>query len=140
MNETIQLQEKPSDLIARYVYLRSERTKADETFAAWRKAEFDDEMNGIETKLLDALNQTGGDSLKTKQGTAFKKLSTSITTADGSEFRRHVIGLEAWDIVDWRPNKTAINDMIAEGQELPPGLNRTTFYNVNVRAPGKGDR
>jgi hypothetical protein len=137
---TLKIVDKPSDLIASYIELRIGRTKADEAYAEWRKNEYDAPMQEIEAKLLDMLNEMGSDSIKAQTGTAYKKLSTSVTTADGAEFRRHVIGLEAWDLVDWRPNKTAVNDLIAQGEALPPGLNRTTFYNVNIRAATKGDR
>jgi hypothetical protein len=137
---TIELDFKPSELIENYVYLRDERTKADATFAAFRKEEFDTPMQEIENKLLDALNRMGTDSLKTKSGTAYKKTSVSVTTADTAEFRRHVIGIEGWELVDWRPNKTAINDLIANGEPLPPGLNRSTFLSVNINRPPKGDR
>src|SRR4249919_1460208 len=129
----VDVKEKPSELIASYIELRNARKSADEQYAAFRKENYDEPMNDIEMKLLDMLNEMGSDSIKAPTGTAFKKLSTSVTTADGAAFRRHVIGLEAWDMVDWRPNKTAINDLIEEGEPLPPGLNRTTFYNINVR-------
>jgi hypothetical protein len=120
------------------VTLRDNRKIADEKFAEWRKENFDTPMNDIEMQLLDILNQMGSDSIKAKTGTAYKKQSVSITTADSAEWRRHVIGLEAWDLVTFTPSKTAINDLIAEGQPLPPGLNRTTFYNVHINRP-KGE-
>lgn len=135
--DTISLKEKPADLIAEYVQLRDERKVADETFAEFRKENYDLKMNAIEMKLLDMLNEMGSDSIKAKTGTAYKKASVSITTADAAEWRRHVIGLEAWDLVTFMPAKTAINDLIADGQALPPGLNRTVFYNVHINRPTK---
>jgi hypothetical protein len=133
--------EKPSDLIERFIYLRNMRTKADSQFAEFRRAEFEGPMNEIEGKLLDILEKTGSESIRAKSGTAFKKTSVSVTTADGAEFRRHVIGLEAWELVDWRPNKTAVNELIDNGEALPPGLNRSTFQTINVRsATDKGDK
>jgi hypothetical protein len=136
----MEIKDMPSELIAQFLKLRKERTSADETYAEFRKQEYDTPMQEIENKLLDAMNQMGVDSLKAKTGTAFKKLSTSVTTADGAAFRSYVIDGELWDMVDWRPNKTAVNDLVGSGQPLPPGLNRTTFFNVNVRVPTKGDR
>jgi hypothetical protein len=135
----IQMKGKPAELIDRYVKLRDQRKADDETFAEFRKEKYDMPMNEIEMTLLDILNQMGSDSIKTKQGTAYKKQSVSITTADGAEWRRHIIGLEAWDLVTFTPAKTAINDLIAAGGDLPPGLNRTTFYNVHINRP-KGEK
>jgi hypothetical protein len=61
-----------------------------------------------------------------------KKLFSSVTTADGAEFRRHVIGLEAWDLADWKPNKTAIEELVENGEPLPPGVNRSTTWKIHV--------
>jgi hypothetical protein len=132
---TQELERTPAQMIERYIYLRNERTKADATFAAFRKEEFDAPMQELHDALLDQLNRMGSESIKSKVGTAFKQLNTSVTTADGAEFRRHIIGLEAWDLVDWRPNKTAVNDLVAAGEPLPPGINRATFFTVKVRSP-----
>lgn len=131
----IQLKEKPADLIGKYVALRDQRKAADEQFAQWRKENYDLAMDDIEKKLLDMLNQMGTDSVRTRQGTAYKKLSTSVTTADAAEFRRHVIGGEFWDLINFVPNKTAVNELVAAGEPLPPGLNRTGFYNVHINRP-----
>lgn len=133
----VDVKEKPSELIERFIHLRAERTAADARYAAFRKEEYDEPMNEIQMKLLDMLNEMGSSSIKAPTGTAYKKLSVSVTTADGSAFRRHVIGLEAWELADWRPNKTAINNLIEAGEPLPPGLNRTTFYNIHVLKPGE---
>ena len=125
----------PADLIGKYVELRDQRKAADAKFAEWRKEHFDGPMDDIEMKLLDTLNQLGSDSIKTKKGTAYKKTGTSVTTADGAAFQRHVIGLEAWELINFVPNKTTINELIDAGEPLPPGLNRTQFINVNINRP-----
>jgi DNA-binding Lrp family transcriptional regulator len=123
---------KPAELIAEFIRLRDERKTADARFASFRKDEYDEPMDKIEKQLLDILNKAGVESIRSKSGTASKKLHTSVTTADGAEFRRHIIGAEAWDLVDWKPNKTAINDLIEAGDPLPPGVNRTQTYTISV--------
>jgi hypothetical protein len=137
LDKKIELDEKPADLIAQYVTLRADMKIYDAQYAAAKKEAFDDPMNAIEMKLLDMLNKMGTQSLKAKTGTAYKKSFVSITTADPAEWRRHVIGIEGWDLVTFTPAKGAINDLIAEGGELPPGLNRTVTYKVHVNKPGE---
>lgn len=122
----------PAALIAEFVQLRDERKAFDAKAAAMRKANYDDRMEEIEKLLLDVLNKAGIDSIRSKSGTASKKLYSSVTTADGAEFRRHVIGLEAWDLADWKPNKTAIDELIEAGDPLPPGVNRSTTWKISV--------
>lgn len=129
---TIQLKEKPATLVERYIALRNERKEFDENVSRKRKELYDDEMNSLENTLLDVLNQTGAESIRSKTGTVSKKLFVSVTTADGAEFRRHVIGLEAWELADWKPNKTAIEELIENGDPLPPGINRSTAWKIHV--------
>ena len=123
----------PAQLIEEYIVLRDAKKNADETYAEFVKVNYSTRMDELENILLDTLNKLGVDSLAGQSGTVYKKLSTSVTVADGREFRRHIIGAEDWDLLDWRANKTAINDRIDQGQELPPGVNRTTFYSVGIR-------
>ena len=124
---------QPAELIEEYIALRDAKKVADETYAEFVKVNYTDRMDELERTLLDTLNKLGVDSLAGKSGTVYKKLSTSVTIADAREFRRHVIGDEDWDLVDWRANKTAINDLVENGEPLPPGINRTTFYSVGIR-------
>jgi hypothetical protein len=123
----------PAKLIEEYIALRDAKKHADETYAEFIKVNYADRMDELERVLLDTLNKLGVDSLAGQSGTVYKKLSTSVTVADAREFRRHVIGDEDWDVIDWRANKTAINDRVENGEALPPGVNRTTFFSVGIR-------
>lgn len=93
-------------------------------------------LNGV---LLTALNTTGQDNAKTKAGTAYRKQWTSATIKDKDAFRRHVIGTEDWDLLDWRANKTAVAKLVEETQHAPPGVDFSRGYDVGVRRPGKED-
>jgi len=129
MNITV----KPADLVEEFIRLRDEKKRAEDTYKVWLDENYNNRMNEIELTLLDQLNQLGVDSVASKAGTAYKKLSTSVTTADGREFRRHIIGGELWDLIEFRPSKTAVNDLVEKGEPVPPGLNRSTFYSIGIR-------
>lgn len=133
MNDQTRIEQTPAQLIEEYIALRDGKKVADDTYAEFVKANYSTRMDELETILLDQLNTLGVDSIAGKTGTVYKKLTTSVTVADAREFRRHVIGGEDWDLLDWRANKTAVNDRIDQGQELPPGINRSTFFTVGIR-------
>lgn len=134
MNQmTLQAEATPAEMVAEYIELRDNKKNTDDQYAEYVKLNFTNRMEEIELKLLDFLNKSGGNNLSTPSGTVLKKLATSVTVADGREFRRHVIGGELWDLIEWRPAKTAINDLVEAGEPLPPGLNRTVFKTVNIR-------
>jgi hypothetical protein len=128
---------KPADLVEEFIRLRDEKQFVEKGFEAEMQTRYTERMEAIKVTLLDLLNKLGVDSIAGKTGTAFKSISTSVTVADAREFRRHVIGGEHWDYIDWRANKTAINDLVEQGEPLPPGINRSAFYNINVRRNSK---
>jgi hypothetical protein len=125
----------PADLVEEFILLRNEKAKFVKLCEEREQALYTDRMEFIKNQLIDLLNRLGVDSIAGRTGTAYKTISTSVTTADAREFRRHVIGTEQWDLADWRPNKTVINDMVERGEPLPPGINRSAFVNINVRKP-----
>jgi hypothetical protein len=124
---------KPAALVTEFIKLRDAKKQFEEACAAKGTELYGERMAQIEVTLLDLLNRLGVESIAGKGGTAYKKMSVSVTIADAREFRRHVIGEEAWDLADWRANKTVINDMVEAGQEIPPGVNRTTFASIGIR-------
>src|SRR3954467_14938567 len=62
--------------------------------------------------LLQMLNKSGQEAARTKAGTVYITNKVSATIADADMFRRHVIGAEQWDLLDWRCNKTAVKDFV----------------------------
>lgn len=124
---------RPADLVEEYIELRDQKKVAEDRYKEWLNENYNTRMGEIEIALLDILNELGVDSLAGKSGTAYKKISVSTTVADQREFRRHIIGGENWDLADWRANKPAIEDLIEQGEPLPPGVNRTAFFTIGIR-------
>lgn len=135
MNAPLDLTKTPAELVDRYLHLRNKKKAAEAALEIWYQQNFTNEMDRLEAQLMEILLKTGMESMSGKSGTVYKHRAVSVTTADMREFRRHVIGAEAWDLVDWRPNKTAINDLVEKGEQLPPGVNRTETNVVTVRKP-----
>lgn len=123
---------KPADLVEEFIRLRATKDRLEKEFEERISEQLTTRMDEIKVILLDTLNRLGLDSIAGKSGTAYKSSVVSVTTADMREFRRHVIGNEDWDLCDWKPNKTRINDLVAENQPLPPGVNRTVMQTVNI--------
>lgn len=90
-----------------------------------------DALDRLNTMLVDHLTTVGSDSATVNGvGTVYKNPRKSATIADGSEFKRHVIGAGAWDLADWKANAIAVEAFINEHGEPPPGVN----YNVTIVA------
>jgi hypothetical protein len=125
-------------VVAAYVQLRdwiAEQKRLYEERVEPRKAQLE-QLNSI---LLRYLNETNQTAARTEAGTAYKKVWTSATVRDKEAFRRHVIGSEAWDLIDWRANKTAVTEAVETYGDPPPGINFSRGYDVGVRRPGKDD-
>jgi hypothetical protein len=124
----------PTDLISEYIQLRDGKAKEVDEHKAYIAEHYDQRMRAIESTLLNLFQALGVDNLSAHGiGTAYKKTSVSVTTADASEFRRHVIGSEEWDLVSWIPSKTAVNERVERGEPIPPGVNRSAFLTIGIR-------
>lgn len=88
-------------------------------------------LNGV---LLEHLNENGGDSVSVRGvGTVYRNTKRSASIADGSEFRRFIIGGELWDLVDWKANAPQIAEYIKKEKTVPPGINMSSVVTVGVR-------
>lgn len=131
----VKIDTTPAKLVEEYIHLRNVKKKMAAAYADMCKKKYETRMDELEVELLDTLNKLGANSIKSETGTVHKIKSVSVTVADASIFRRHVIGLEAWDLIEWRASKTGINKIVEDGEALPPGINRSTFYTIGVRKP-----
>jgi hypothetical protein len=88
----------------------------------------------LEGALMTHLLATGVDSIAARGiGTAYKTTKKSASLADAAAFRRFVIGSEAWDLIDWKANVSAVETFLTEQQQLPPGVNFSQREVVGVR-------
>lgn len=125
----------PNEMIGEYVALRNGKKAAEEQFAEWLRANYTARMDELEMLLLDFINKHGGKNFAGDAGTAFKTVQTSVTVADQLAFREHVIATQAFELIDWRANKTAVKEVIKQVGVLPPGLNYSERETVNIRKP-----
>jgi hypothetical protein len=126
------LPDNVDDLVAQFVRLRDKLKEADDAHKARTKAARD-HLDALSGKLLERLNDLGGESVRTVSGTVYRTTRRSATIADGEVFRQFVIGNEAFDLVDWRANAAAVDDFIRLEGAMPPGVNFTTAFTVGVR-------
>jgi len=119
-------------IVAQFIKLRDAMKAKEEKFKeeiapakAYKEA--------LENKLLEKLNEIGGDSVKTGHGTVYRTSRKSASISDAGVFRSFVIGEGNYDLVDWRANAAAIADFIANNDTPPPGVNYSVNYTVGVR-------
>ena len=120
-------------VVGAYIKLRDRR--------AQRKAEYEaadavdkEKQDKIEAYLLKEFNESGVDSIKTEFGTAYKSSRLSITTADKEAFFMNwVVPNQAWEFLDIKPNKTAVQQYKSVHEDIPPGLNWSETLEVKIR-------
>ena len=126
------LPDNMDELVEQYVTLR-DKIKASDDAHKEKTRDARDYLEALNGKLLERLNEVGGDSVKTKHGTAYRSTKRSATIADGDLFRTFVREQEQFDLVDWRANALAVADYIEEHEAPPPGINFSTIFTVGVR-------
>ena len=123
---------KVDEVIALYIAKRDEKTalkkKYDESVA-----EIDVLLKKIENKFLEQFNKTGQTSSQTPAGTAFTKERTSDKVIDREAFLQFVKDNDAFAFIESKANKTALDQFIAENNDLPPGVTRSTETIVQIR-------
>lgn len=123
---------KVNEIVESYIKLRDRKAAI--------KKEYDDKvakiekvMSVAEAVLLKHFDKTGAESVKTDAGTAYKSTRTSATVADWDAFLAHVQRTEAWEMLEHRASKRAVEEYKAANDDLPPGINWSSEQVVNVR-------
>lgn len=142
-------------LTALYLKLRNSKKDLDEQ-AKKKTGPIVAGMDLIENHFLAKMLEMKVDSLKNDAGTPYRSEKVSITVADNSAFVDYVLDRalqalpvtpEARDaikaamidsgqlaLIEARASKSAIEALMEETKELPPGLNHRVEATVNVRA------
>jgi hypothetical protein len=122
-----------AEVVETYIKLRDRRAKRKTEYEA-ADAVDKEKQEKIEAYLLKEFNESGIDSIKTPFGTAYKTAKLSLSTADKDAFFTNwVVPNAAWEFLDIKPNKTAVQQYKAVHNDIPPGLNWAETLVVNVR-------
>jgi hypothetical protein len=131
---TTQVTPQPSmeSRIEKYIRLRDLIKQKDDAHKEVMKPfrEALETLNGVMLKHLETI---GGDSVKSAAGTVYKTTKTTASLEDPDAFMRHVIGSEAWELLDRKANATACKAFVEENGVLPPGVKMTQVVQVGVR-------
>jgi hypothetical protein len=119
-------------LIATYINIRDQKAALKAKQAAEMKP-FDEALAKLESQMIDILDASGAESMKTASGTAYKLVRTSVTVADKSAFMDFIKEHGAFDMLDVRANKSAVEEYLHEQQDLPPGVNVRRDMTVGFR-------
>ncbi|WP_440264809.1 hypothetical protein [Duodenibacillus massiliensis] len=108
-------------IVAAYIQVRDQKAELKAKQAEEMKR-FDEALDKLEGMALAALQQAGAESLRTPAGTVYQSTRTSATVADKSAFMDYVKDNGAYDLLDVRANKTAVEDFLSQHQDTPPGV------------------
>lgn len=122
------------ELIAAYVKVRDKKAELE---AAHKEAvaKYNEVLKTIEVSLLAKMNEVGTDSFKGASGTAFKSERSTAVVEDREAFLNFVRDNGAWDLLEARAGKTAVDAYTEEHGEYPPGVNMNRAITINVRRP-----
>lgn len=122
-----------ASLLKVFIGLRDRRA---ERKAAYQADDEGDRMkqNKIEIEFLRRFQDRGIDNVSARSvGTAYKSTRASATVADWDGFLDHVKEHDAWELLERRVNKTAVEQFKAVNSDLPPGVNWSETQVVNFR-------
>lgn len=118
--------------VGQYVRLRDLKaeieTKHEEELAPVKQT-----MLMIEEELKTALSSMNATNMKTTQGTVSLSHKASASAADLSAFWTWIVTQGAFDMLDKKPNVTAITEYVKQNGVAPPGVNYNVRVTVGVR-------
>lgn len=120
------------ELTKKYMRLREIKAAYDAEHKE-KTAKVKEAMQKIEIRLLEFFEQTGQSSAKTAFGTPYVTLRESYSVADRDAYLEWVKEHEAWEMLESRVSKSAVEAYKEEHGDLPPGVNYSAERKVNVR-------
>lgn len=123
---------KLNELVEKYIAVRDRKSKLKAEYDG-KVAELDAVLDKIEAVLLKTFQDTGMDSVKTANGTAYRSMRTQASVADWDVFITHVKQNDAYELLERRCSKTGIEQYRAANDDIPPGINVRTEQVVNIR-------
>lgn len=118
--------------VGQYVKLRDLKAELKEKHDSELKP-ITETMQMIEDELKTALNAANVQNMKTNEGTVSLSHKASASTADINAFWTWVVTQGAFDMLDKKPNVTAITEYVKQHGVAPPGVNYNVYQGIGVR-------
>jgi hypothetical protein len=122
--------------VGQFVMLRDMKAALKEKHDAEMKP-INDTMEMIKDELKVALHSVNADNMKTSSGTVSLTTKYSASAADIGMFWTWVVTQAEFDMLDKKPNVTAIREYVEQHGVAPPGVNFNSFQDVGVRRSTK---
>lgn len=125
---------KLETLIEHYVSMRDQKDEIRKECKD-RIAALDNTLQKISAVLLKEFQTRGMTSVASAAGTAFIAKVTSATVADWDAFLADVQDREAWELLEHRCSKLAVEQHLEVHKALPPGINYRAENEIQIRRP-----
>jgi hypothetical protein len=123
---------KMDSLVETYIKVREKKSRLKAAYDAEVK-QYDELQDKIEALLLAKFGELGVDSVKTENGTAYTSVRSSASIADWDTFWAFVKEHGAYEMIERRVSKAAVEQYKSANDDLPPGLNWSETRVVNFR-------
>lgn len=129
----MKISELPNDeLVHVFITLREHRAKLKAAYDN-ADAETKAKQEKIQGLMLTRFNESGMESMRTKYGTAYKQTKSFATVGDKDTFFNYVKEHDAYELLEARCSKTAVDQYKVANNDVPPGVNYREEIVVNIR-------
>lgn len=115
------------------------KQEAEEKALAEKHKPLKEYVKARRAEILEHLNVTGQKSTQTEAGGAYWKPKVTYRVEDKDEFKRHVIGMEQWELITWAAAPNAAEEFTNEHAEPPPGTVRNSVTILYITPPTKAN-
>ena len=122
-----------SKAVRAYQKIKAKRSELSKEFKD-ADAELVETQNKIKTALLEHLDSTGVESVRTTEGTFYRSVKTRYWTSDWESMHKFVLENEVPELLEKRVNQTHMRQYLEENPDaVPAGLNVDSEYILSVR-------
>lgn len=129
MTETISVDK----LVSAYVKMRDKRAEILREYEEKDHA-IKEQMEVVESKLLDLCKQIGADQLGSSHGTVIRTVKTRYWTSDWDSMNKFILDHKMPQLLEKRVSQATMRQLLEENPDLmPPGMNIDRRYAVTIR-------
>lgn len=125
-------------LVTVYIKMRDKRAKLLKEYEEQDEA-LKEQMEMVETELLNTCKTIGVDSLKTQAGTVIRTVKTRYWTSDWASMHKFIMEHNMPELLEKRISQTTLKQLLDENPDMmPPGVNVDSKYAVTIRRSANG--